>query len=587
MVNKLVVDNQNIEINESTQIPFSYTFSTSGVHSVRIGLDNTEEICAYAFKDCKELSKVKFPSKITMIKRNAFENCTSLKSIDIPKTIQYVGPGVFDGCDNLNEINFEDTIPPTVFYDELESHTNCYIPDGSKFIKVNYEDTVKDGSVKYYEKNVLGGYEEVDFESLEEGKEYYYDNWLTVHDHLHVIEQKFKVKPERIAFVDGGVEVKNFGNIEQGTSAQLFDYIIEPENATNKKVYYYSNNPNLVSVSQTGVITAKPVSQGRATIYVCTEPDYENSYAFAFISVRVEDNSGIVKEDPELLFSSITATADAEGVFENSPELINTNNVQLIWSSSKPSVATVDENGVVTVIGNGITRIKAKFEGNMEYNDKEIYYDLTVDIPVEEPVKVDPILSFSSNSVTVDTAGVLENAPVLTNTNNVQITWISSNTSVATVNNSGVVTVITNGTTTIRAIFIGNDTYNAKEVSYTLTVAITPEELGITEGFAISLVKPTASNMNTLVNPNAEKPTEAIEVDMTTELSTSTIVNLIYPITWEDKPNTVILKPIVKDPNGYDVGFDINKETPYIEYNDVVYRVCDIKLGKMVYTIEF
>ena len=587
MVNKLVVDNQNIEINESTQIPFSYTFSTSGVHSVRIGLDNTEEICAYAFKDCKELSKVKFPSKITMIKRNAFENCISLKSIDIPKTIQYVGPGVFDGCDNLTEINFEDTIPPAVFYDELESNTNCYIPDGSKFIKVDYEDTIKDGSVQYYEKNDLGAYIEVDFESLEEGKEYYYDNWLTVHDHLHVIENRFKVKPERIAFVDGGVEVKNFGTIEQGTSAKLFNYVIEPENITNDKVYYYSNNPNLVSVSQNGIITAKPVSQGRATIYVCTEPDYENSYAFAFISVRVEDHSGIVKEDPELLFSSITATANTEGEFDGAPELINTNNVQLIWTSSKPSVATVDNNGVVTIIGNGTTRIKAKFEGNETYNDKEIYYDLTVNIPEEEPVKVDPILSFSVNNVEVDTAGELENAPILTNTNNVPLTWISSKPSVATVNNNGVVTVITNGTTIIRAIFIGNDTYNAKEVSYTLTVAITPEELGITEGFAISLVKPTASNMNTLVNPNAEKPTESITIDMTEELSTSTIVSLIYPITWETKPNTVILKPVIKDPNGYEIGFDINTETPFINYNGINYRICDIELGKMIYTIEF
>ena len=75
MVNKLIVDGLNITLNESTALPFTYTFSTAGTHTVCVGLDDTEEICAYAFKDCTYLSKVTFPSKITMIKRNAFENC--------------------------------------------------------------------------------------------------------------------------------------------------------------------------------------------------------------------------------------------------------------------------------------------------------------------------------------------------------------------------------------------------------------------------------------------------------------------------------------------------------------------------------
>ena len=83
MINKLIVDGQNITLNESSVLPFTYSFSKAGVHTVRVGLDQTNEVCAYAFKDCSDLTKVTFPSKIENIKRYAFENCTSLKSVNL------------------------------------------------------------------------------------------------------------------------------------------------------------------------------------------------------------------------------------------------------------------------------------------------------------------------------------------------------------------------------------------------------------------------------------------------------------------------------------------------------------------------
>ena len=51
------------------------------------------------------------------------------------------------------------------------------------------------------------------------------------------------------------------------------------------------------------------------------------------------------------------------------------------------------------------------------------------------------------------------------------ITWESSNTAVATVDaESGAVTLVKRGTTTIKASFAGDETYNSAEASYTLTV---------------------------------------------------------------------------------------------------------------------
>ena len=381
MVNKLIVDGLNITLNESTALPFTYTFSTAGKHTVKVGLDNTEEICAYAFKDCNYLTKVKFPSKITMIKRNAFENCESLKSIDIPSTIKYVGPNVFDGCSSLSEINFEDTTPPQ-FLTNLDDEITCYIPDGSKFVKAT--ELVRDGSVQYYEKNALGGYDEVDYEALEDGNEYYYDAWLGVHTHSNVVEQRFKNKPTEVAFYDGDTKATDFPQIEQGTEADLFPHKFVPEKTTNTNVFFISSNPNLVSVDQTGHIKCAKNVAGRSVIYVCTEPDYAGSYVFASLNIRVTNLTGIQKTDPVIKFASNSIEiTDAEDY--TLPVFTNTNNVDITWSSSDTQVATINTNGEITIVGNGTTTIKATFAGNDVYNAKEVSYELTINIE-EEPI---------------------------------------------------------------------------------------------------------------------------------------------------------------------------------------------------------
>lgn len=61
--------------------------------------------------------------------------------------------------------------------------------------------------------------------------------------------------------------------------------------------------------------------------------------------------------------------------------------------------------------------------------------------------------------------------PTLTNTNSVTVTYSSSNADAATIDeNTGAITLVAAGTTTITAVFAGNETYKANSVSYTLEV---------------------------------------------------------------------------------------------------------------------
>lgn len=71
------------------------------------------------------------------------------------------------------------------------------------------------------------------------------------------------------------------------------------------------------------------------------------------------------------------------GVLENPPYYYNYSKVSPVtFSSTNTDVATVDSNGVVTVIASGTTNIKVNFDGNNKYKPYEGSYLLTVDIPI-------------------------------------------------------------------------------------------------------------------------------------------------------------------------------------------------------------
>ena len=78
--------------------------------------------------------------------------------------------------------------------------------------------------------------------------------------------------------------------------------------------------------------------------------------------------------------------------------------------------------------------------------------------------------SAASATATWSSTGISFTAPTLTAGHATGITYESTNTAVATINGSGVVTIVGGGETTIKAKFNGDTTYKPATVSYTLTV---------------------------------------------------------------------------------------------------------------------
>lgn len=90
--------------------PFTVSALTSGDYEYTILDDGTAEITKYKGNE----TGVVIPSKIsrynvTEIGKFAFTGCKSLESVVIPKSISYIGYGAFAACTNLKSVTFSDS----------------------------------------------------------------------------------------------------------------------------------------------------------------------------------------------------------------------------------------------------------------------------------------------------------------------------------------------------------------------------------------------------------------------------------------------------------------------------------------------
>ena len=174
----------------------------------------------------------------------------------------------------------------------------------------------------------------------------------------------------------------------------------------------------------------------------------------------------ITKATPTLKYSKETATATLNAEFEAPTLTVTPEGLQgITYSSSNTNAATIAEDGKVTIVGAGETIIKATFASNETYEAAEASYPLTVS-------KIATELKFSAATAQA-TMNAEFQAPTLTKSpeNLEGVEFTSSNTAAATVDkNTGAVTLVGAGETTIKAAFAGSTVYEASEASYTLTV---------------------------------------------------------------------------------------------------------------------
>ena len=116
----------------------------------------------------------------------------------------------------------------------------------------------------------------------------------------------------------------------------------------------------------------------------------------------------------------------------------NTTKYKLHWKSENTSAATVDENGLVSTVGVGDAVIKAISDDN-----EDIYGSCTVHVL---PVQVEGI-ALSKTTLTLQTGSSKKIDTIITpsNADNKEVTWESSDDSIAKVDENGNVTGVSEG----------------------------------------------------------------------------------------------------------------------------------------------
>lgn len=216
-----------------------------------------------------------------------------------------------------------------------------------------------------------------------------------------------------------------------GDTKQLTATIL-PADATNQKVVWSSSDDTIASVEE-GLVTALKV--GKAQITATTEEGDLKAVCEVEVAAFV---SGIKLDKNELeLYNGGTYTLQASILPEDA------NNKTLKWSSSSPTIATVDENGTITALSAGTTTVTATATDES---------GITATCKVTVLQHVESItLQVTSGSIYVGQAKYLKATILPENASNKNVVWSSTNEAVATIDQTGLVTALKAGQTQIVA----------------------------------------------------------------------------------------------------------------------------------------
>lgn len=106
----------------------SNEFGVGGEH--HYGVDKANEIGEYLFACCPKLKTVILPSNISSICNNAFYYCSSLESISLPDGLEKIGEHAFSSCNNLSMVELPNSLTTLGRFAFADDHSlrNINIP---------------------------------------------------------------------------------------------------------------------------------------------------------------------------------------------------------------------------------------------------------------------------------------------------------------------------------------------------------------------------------------------------------------------------------------------------------------------------
>lgn len=184
-------------------------------------------------------------------------------------------------------------------------------------------------------------------------------------------------------------------------------------------------------------------------------------YCDAFTITYVDETAGTGTKDPQNSFAKATDNATV-GEAYTVQEITTLSSGRKSYESSEETVATIDNNGSVTLKKAGETTITVTTAADDNYAEGSASYTLIV-------AKGTPVLSFAQETVTAY-LGTDQNGPKLTNSSDGTVTYEISDPTIATIQSKGYIHPIAAGTATVTATTAETEAWNSATASYTLKV---------------------------------------------------------------------------------------------------------------------
>jgi len=252
---------------------------------------------------------------------------------------------------------------------------------------------------------------------------------------------------------------------------------VHPANAKDKKYYWFSSNPRVVSVNSSGKITG--VAPGTAVIYVATRDGFKT----ASCSVTVE---GQPMASP-VRVTGIGLSSSALNIDVGSGQQLtatvvpgNASNKAVYWLSSNPAVAAVDQNGFVCGIDDGTATITVRtVDGG-----KTATSVVTVRHPISDTRVTSVSITGTVSPIVIEEGATKHlSAEVLpNNARDKQVIWHTSNPNIVSVDQNGNITGVNEGTAIVTVTTVDGgkrDTSTVRVIPDTYWVGVTGINLNL------------------------------------------------------------------------------------------------------------
>ena len=392
------------------------------------------KIESYGFYGCTSLKKITLPDSINSIENNIFQNCTSLIEVHLSNILKEIPVSSFEGCKKLTTINFPSTlttIGDSAFYG-CESLPEAILPSGVEKIESNVFKNCK---------------------SLKKA---------VVPDTVSSIGSSAFYGCEALTDITLGSKLKKIANQTFYGCAALPSIVI-PYNVSAIGDSAFVNCTKLTQITvprNTTSIESNAFSYPRKmTMYGpsgCYAQTYANGKGIKYVAQDIHATS--------IRLDITNKTAEYYDEFQLTATIAPQNFTDAVtWTSSNEDVATVSDTGYVEVCGVG-TAVITVTAGNVKAA-------CTVTVP-----QLIDWIEFDEDEIELKSGETYQLRPDISpsNATNKKLKYTSSDTKVAEVSASGLVTAKSEGEARIRAAATdGSDEYAVCYVTVTGKAKVT------------------------------------------------------------------------------------------------------------------